>query len=104
MYISITNLQLKSIWKLWTFIKYNRQIKTSKEVLSVDTKGISLTEFYTLTSWDSKEDMLAFMRNGAHAVAMKVSAQFSKKITVHGYEVDQVPAWDQAIYKLNNKE
>lgn len=80
-----------------------RQIKAAKGMLSIDTKGTNFTNFYTLTSWRSKEDMLQFMKNGAHAVAMKNSVKFAKKITVHGYEGDHKPNWDEAIQLLVNK-
>jgi hypothetical protein len=94
-------MQLKSVWKLFMFFKYNgnvlRQIKAAEGVLSIDTKGTSLTHFYTMTSWKSKDDMLQFMRNGAHAEAMKNSKKFAKTITAHGYEGDQLPDWDEVI-------
>jgi len=107
MYISTTRLQLKSIWKIVEFFRFNsgvlRQIKAANGILSIDTKGTSFTNFYTLTSWRSKDDMLRFMRNGAHAAAMKNSISFAKKITAHGYEADHLPSWEEAIKLLINK-
>lgn len=108
MYISTTHLQLKSIWKVFSFFKYNgkvqSQIKTAKGVISIDSKGTSFTNFYTITSWKSKEDMLDFMRSGAHATAMKNSPQFAFNITTHGYEGESVPSWEKAIKRLHNKK
>jgi heme-degrading monooxygenase HmoA len=101
MYISVTRLQLKSVWKIFQFHKFNggvqRQVKTAKGIISINTKGTSFTNFYTLTSWESKEDMLAFMRNGAHAIAMKNSSKFAVKITTKGYESTFTPAWEEVI-------
>ncbi len=107
MYISTTRLQLKSVWNFFLFLKLNgkvqRQIKTAKGILSIAGKGTSFTKFYTITSWESKEDMLVFMRSDAHAVAMKNSFKLAKNITAHGYKSDSVPAWKEVIESLNNK-
>ena len=91
----------------FVFFKFNRdvlqQIKSAQGVLSTATNATGLMNFYTLTSWESKEDMLVFMRSGAHAVAMKNSSKFASKITTDGYESESLPSWKEIITKLNKK-
>ena len=107
MYVSITHLRLKAFWKVFQFYKYNskvqRQIKTANGVLSIEGKVTSFVSFYTKTSWNSKEDMLSFMRSGAHVDAMKNSHQFAMKVTTTGFESESVPSWKDAIELIERK-
>ncbi len=107
MHISLTHLRLKSLWKIYPFYKYNskvqQQIKSAEGVLSSEAKGTSFVSFYTKTSWKSKDDMLKFMRSGAHVIAMKESSQFALKVTTHGYSSEALPSWNESIQIINNK-
>ena len=107
MYVSITHLRLKSFWKVFQFFKYNgkvqRQIKTANGVLTIEGKGTNFVSFYTKTSWNTKDDMLVFMRSGAHANAMKSSSQFAMKVTTTGFESESVPSWKEAIELIKAK-
>jgi len=108
MYVSITHLHLKSVWKFFQFYKHNskvqRQIKTANGILSMEGKGASFMSFYTKTSWTSKDDMLTFMRSGAHADAMRNSSKFARKVTTTGYESESVPSWNEAIQLIKSKK
>ena len=73
----------------------------SERNLSLSAKRIKGYQC-TVTSWESRESMLEFMRSGAHFQAMK---QFHKIATgrTYGYESDQVPTAEEAFRLLMEK-
>jgi hypothetical protein len=105
MYISLTGLKPKNFWsylKFWTLaIPSFAQAQSSKGNFSVSAKRIKGYQC-TVTSWESREVMLEFMRSGAHFEAMK---QFHKIATgrTYGYESDTVPTAEEAFRLLMEK-
>ena len=96
-YVSITGLKLKSIihapefW--WHAISSMAQAKRAAGNLSTDARTINGVH-HTVTLWENREAMLAYLRSGAHLKAMK---SFKRVGTgkVLGYEADQAPAWGE---------
>jgi hypothetical protein len=105
MYVSITGLKPKSIlgfFKFWTLaIPSFRQAQTAKGNLSSSVKRINGYQC-TLTSWESRELMLDFMKSGVHLKAMKAFHNIATGRT-YGYETDSLPTWDEAFSTLMSK-
>ena len=50
---------------------------------------------YTMTLWDSEEDMNDFYRSGAHLEAIKDARRMSSEIVLLRLEADGFPAWSE---------
>ena len=104
MFISYTQLELKSFWKLFSFLSISNQARIQAEKASGNchaaTSSRGLRLFVTLTAWESKEDMLLFMRNGAHAEAMRESAKYAKSVLTTSFELESIPGWEEAHERL----
>jgi len=98
MYVSITGLELKAFWHYPTFmyhaIRSFSQAESAPGNISTATKQIGRVH-HTLTVWESRKDMIQYLRQGSHADAMKVFDQIATG-KVYGYETDQIPTWDEA--------
>jgi hypothetical protein len=84
MILSITKIELNSYSKLIEFFKFNGQIinelkKSGCKDYKV-TGNWNLKIWYTMTLWESENEINAFYRNGIHLEAMKQSKKFSSKI------------------------
>jgi hypothetical protein len=105
MYISLTGLKPKNFISFIRFWRYAapsfRQAQTAKGNLSLSAKRIKGYQC-TVTSWESREVMLDFMRSGAHFEAMK---QFHNIATgrTYGYESDVIPTFQEAFELLQEK-
>lgn len=99
-YISITGLELKSVFWKPRFMMYaipaHAQAQGSPGNVSTNATSVAGIE-HTLTVWESKKEMLAYFRQGAHLKAMKVSKTLGKYGKVHGYESDHIPSWPEAL-------
>ena len=106
MFISLTYIKVKSLWKVPLFMKHvsqiNRQIARAEGVLETRLKG-GLSKNYTITAWESKEAMLKFRNNGAHLEAMKATRHMSNEYTSCHYDADSLPGWEEAIRTLHKK-
>lgn len=105
MYISLTALKPKGIIgyiRFWIHaIPSFNQAKQAKGVLSADVKKIDVYHC-TLSSWNSREEMLVYLRAGAHLTAMKA---FHKIATgrSYGYEAETLPTWEEAFKLVMEK-
>ncbi len=95
---SITYIQLKGPLKFFALsLQAMRIIKQLKSANSkaFKKKGV-WTKHYTMTLWESEEDMVAFARSGAHLNAMKESAKLAKEIRTVTIDAEQLPTWKVA--------
>ncbi|MBM3938914.1 MAG: hypothetical protein FJ333_09735 [Sphingomonadales bacterium] len=105
MYISITGLKPKGIigfFRFWRLaIPSFAQAQTAPGILFSQVKRIEGYQC-TLTAWESRDQMLIFMRSGVHLKAMK---SFHKIATgkTYGYESEVIPSWTEAFESLSNK-
>jgi hypothetical protein len=105
MHISITGLKPKGFLgyiRFWILaIPTFRQAQTAQGNTFHSVKNINGFQC-TLTAWESRDAMLAFMRTGPHLKAMKA---FSKIATgrTYGYESDTIPTWEEAFATLEEK-
>lgn len=104
MIISITELELKSIWKLFKTIQLSSQCikycKNDADNIDVQVNSKGWRYHRTLTVWKDKESMMKFVRSDVHAKAMKATPKLSKNVKVVHYESDEIPTWEQAIKRL----
>jgi hypothetical protein len=105
MYISLTQLKPKGVlsyFRFWVLaIPTFRQAQTANGSLSVSAKRVNGSQC-TITSWESREVMLAFMRSGAHLKAMKAFHKIATGRT-YGFEADHLPTWGEAMVLLKEK-
>ena len=103
MFVTITSLKLKSVWgffKLsWHGLQISNQAKQEKGFVAIKNTGFGYLH-YTITHWQTEEDLKRFARSGAHANAMKVSGQLASEIRTCTYSSDTLPGWTEAKAKL----
>ncbi len=105
MYISITGLKPKgfvSFFKFWRLaIPSFNQANKAKGIQFCQVKRIKGYQC-TLTAWESREDMLNFMRSGVHLKAMQAFHKIATGRT-HGFESESIPTWTEAFDLLQEK-
>lgn len=73
--ISVTEIRLRSIWKIFRFTRMvgeiKKQLATAPGMKKYTVFSNGFTRFNSVSAWESDEAMYAFMRSGAHAQAMK---------------------------------
>jgi hypothetical protein len=106
MFITITSLRLKSIWKFFPLslhaLKIVNQTKAEKGLVDFRKKGIGRTH-YTLTAWSEEGDLKKFARTGAHLEAMKASSKIASEIRIYTFKADRIPEWKEAESLLLSK-
>lgn len=101
-YVSVTGLQLKSLWHYPRFVQLLLRIDAKNAPGNIHT---SFTQrhgvHHTLTVWDSPKSMRAFFASGPHAAAMKFTSTISAPggTKVYSYFADAVPTWEEALQK-----
>lgn len=106
MLITLTSIRLKSVWKYFplTFnsLQIVMQCRKSPGFISMKNTGFGI-DHYTMSTWNSEEERQAFYRSGAHAAAMKKSADLASEIRTYNYEADKYPDWKTAKTLLQEK-
>jgi hypothetical protein len=106
MHVTVTSLKLRSVWgffKLSLFgLKISQQAKTEKGFIAMKNTGFGLLH-YTLTHWQSEEDLKRFAHSGQHLEAMKGSAKLATEIRTYTYESATIPDWATAKKLLLEK-
>jgi heme-degrading monooxygenase HmoA len=83
-------------------MQVTKQSKTQKGFIKMKNTGFGYMH-YTLSAWETKEDVKNFAKSGAHLEAMKESAAISKQIATYTYETDKMPDWVEAKKLLKEK-
>lgn len=95
---TITSIELKGFFKFFALSAQAMQI--IKQLKTTDCKEFKKRGFwtthYTMTLWNSEEELKAFARSGAHLEAMKTSAKIAKEIRTITIETDKLPSWKEA--------
>jgi len=101
---TITSIELKGPFKFFALsasaLKIIKQLKTTK-CLEFKKRGLWTTH-YTMTLWNSEQELLDFARSGAHLEAMKISKNIAKEIRTITYDTTSLPDWKTAIAMLEN--
>lgn len=102
MFIVITYIELRSPLKY--FVLVFNAMKIALQLKSTSCNGYKFhglwTSHYTMTVWNSKEDMKAFARSGAHLDAMKKSTIISREIRTLTIDAPSIPKWKEAKERL----
>jgi hypothetical protein len=98
MYVVVTSIQLKNPFKFFSLSRHAlsiiRQLKNTN-CLKYTSRGF-WNLHYTMTLWNTKEELQAFARSGAHSQAMGQSAEIAKEIRTYTYQADRLPDWKEA--------
>lgn len=104
MKVTITYIELKGPLKFFALstkaLKIVRQLKTT-DCADFKKRGF-WTKHFTMTLWNSEDEMKAFARSGAHAQAMKESAEIAKEIGSITIDTNTLPSWKEAQEILKN--
>ena len=104
-YVSVTGLQLKSIWQMPRFLYFMSGIDSTSAQGNVVTKftgrkGVK----HTLTVWNTRDNMIQFMRSGPHLAAIKATKELSLSVEnggtgtkMYGYYSNTIPTWEDAL-------
>ncbi len=105
-FVSLTRLRLRSIRFLPGFAFYavrsQMQVQKAAGCLKVALFPDKKWAFWTLTAWESQEDMRRYMTSGAHKEAMPRLMHWCDEASVaHWTQEDAVlPTWAEADKKM----
>ena len=108
MYISITGIKYKGLYKTLRFWYYTIpsfvSARKAKGNIFCDQKKIG-EYHHTLTAWENKEKMMSYIRSKFHLKAMKNFQSIGTGSTF-GFEGSEIPNWNEAlkIWKDNFRE
>ncbi len=108
MYVTVTSIRLKKWWYFFRLSYHGmhimRQTKSEKGFLLMKNTGFGLLH-YTLSAWESEEDLKRFYRQGAHLEAIKKSPRIANETKTFTYQTDKFPGWKEAkmLLKENGK-
>ena len=102
MHVSITALKLHSILQaplfFWHAIPNIRQARLAPGNICTRVRNVAGIP-HTLTVWENREAMRAFLGSAAHLAAMRASRKIGTTRSC-GYEADREPAWEEALAYL----
>lgn len=94
---TITSIELKGPLKF--FILSSNAYKILKQLKTTECKQVKTigfwTKHYTMTLWNSEDELKAFAHSGAHKEAMKLSSKMAKKIATYTYDTETLPNWQE---------
>lgn len=103
MYITVTSLKLRSVWYFFKLslngMRILKQTKTEKGFIKMKNTGFGYLH-YTLSAWETIEDIKRFAHQGAHKEALKQSRDLSTEIRIYTYQTDKMPDWKDAKEQL----
>jgi hypothetical protein len=95
---TITSIELRGPLKFFALssnaLQIIKQLKATK-CKDFRKKGIWTTH-YTMTLWNSEDELKDFARSGAHLDAMKASKNIAKEIRTITIDADHLPNWTEA--------
>ncbi|MBE2217104.1 MAG: DUF4188 domain-containing protein [Ignavibacteria bacterium] len=106
MKVVVTSIKLKSVWQFFklTYLAMHivKQTKKEKGFLGMKNRGFGKLHF-TLSVWESTEDMERFVHSGAHLEAMKHTKELASELKFYHYDAAVMPGWDEAKRLLAEK-
>lgn len=95
---TITSIQLQGPFKV--FALSARAYKIIKQLKAGHCRDFKKkgwwTTHYTMSLWDTEEDLKAFARSGAHREAMEASGKIAREIRTITIEAQALPDWPEA--------
>lgn len=105
MYVSVTGLKLKSLKYFALFWRHAipsfKQAQQAPGNLFCETKRRGPYQ-HTLTVWEDRKSMKAYVASGAHLKAMVVFGQIADGKTF-GWETDEMPDWSEALSRWDQE-
>ncbi|MEX0965926.1 MAG: DUF3291 domain-containing protein [Bacteroidia bacterium] len=102
MKVVITSIELKDPFRFFALsysaMKIVRQLNATK-CIRFKKRGW-WTKHYTMTLWETEEDMREFATIGAHLQAMKKAHEIAREIRTTTLDTDTLPDWKTAITLL----
>lgn len=109
MFISLTRLRVRSIRFLPSFAVYafrsRRQVSQAPGFLTGALLGDKKMTFWTMTGWETQEDMRRFMSSGAHKGAMRHLLHWCDEASVAHWTQDDatLPGWSEADRRMRSQ-
>ena len=106
MFVSITRLRIRSVRFLPFFFLHAfrslQQVKKAPGFLGGELLSDRSRTFWTMTNWDSQENMRRFMTEGAHRTAMVHLLHWCDEASVVHWDQpeDVLPKWDEADRRM----
>jgi len=106
MVITITSVRLKSWWRFFQLslhgFKISQQLKGQKGFIKLKNTGFGYLHF-TMSAWESEEDVRRFFREGAHLAALKQASKIATETRTFTYQAENLPTWEEAKQLLVEK-
>lgn len=106
MIVTVTSLKLRKLWKFFRLsfhgMRVMKQSNNQRGFIKMKNTGFGYMH-YTLSAWETEEDVKNFAKSGAHLEAMKESAAIATQIKTYTYETDKMPNWKEAKELLMQK-
>ena len=103
MIVVITSIHLKSPFALFKHYRFAfgsiMQLKANSACLALKTGGFYPIQ-YTMTLWNTSEEMKKYARAGTHLQAMKNVRSIAKEVRTISFEATELPDWKEAKEKL----
>lgn len=95
---TITSIELKSPFNYFTLSfrawRIMKQLKTANHI-DFRKRGVWI-KHYTMTLWQSENEMMKFTKSGAHKEAMLSSQSIAKEIKTITIDANKLPSWSMA--------
>jgi hypothetical protein len=110
-WVSLTRLRVRSVRFLpgfaWYAVRSNAQARRAAGVLGIDLLPDLIPSradwtFWTMTAWESREAMLAFMTSGPHKRAMPKLLEWCDEASVAHWEQEgsALVGWEEADRRM----
>lgn len=98
-YVSVTGFTVHGLRHLPGFLVLSvlsmRQAQRAEGCLSAEARRVGAV-FHTLSVWESREAMLAYLRKGPHGRAMTRARRIGHG-KVLGFDAEEAPSWEVAL-------
>lgn len=106
MIVTVTSIKLKSVWYYFRLTMFGykivKQLKHENGFLKMKNTGFGY-DHYTISVWESEEDLKRFARRGAHSEAMKQTKKIASEVRTYTYTTELLPGWSEVKNLLNEK-
>lgn len=106
MHITLTSIKLKSIWHFFKLSYFGLlitlQVRKEKGFIKMKNTGFGYMH-YTMSAWETGEDLKRFSHSGAHLAAMKQSRSIATEVRIYTFKGEQMPNWKETKQLLCEK-
>jgi heme-degrading monooxygenase HmoA len=88
----------------WYAVRSNFQARRAAGMLRIGLLADRAQTFWTMTAWENREAMLAFMKSGAHKEAMPKLMEWCDEASVAHWEQEDATlvTWDEADRRMRS--